>query len=489
MGNTHTLPFSIDTASITQWLDSLNLKQTVQTVNKIYTVLKNLNKSPAQYQQHLATLLDALTPITVQLCTDLQTLFCTTDDRLDATKRKIARLSINSLRYLAFLHYQLSLETELALHINRCIKICDLCLTQSTLIYERPSQEIWKIVGQIYQLASDKALLEALNNDSTAFFNQQDTVSKNIRTVLLFNLCKPYYLKQNEILRLHTLLDQYSDQLIIKHQYTETCTHSWNYGLPGPAKITNPGIDAEFSTLYLDNQLLHPTLQEKSFSVIAKLIAQKRLLPQLSKEKAIRKQIAYGINAVYELIEQHKRTSKIQQTSEQLLSLADKLELQPFDYEKKLEKVSSTGIWKNNKALINTKPIALIKEGLDSDFLLVELNSFSGTAEDIIIIDGDHKLQLGIIRLISQLKNEKQSYQILVEKIGSELKIATIINQNKTQKAITCKTPNDETLLFVMPNKYSTASTIKLNQQTFILARLYESTENFMMYQIQGQPD
>lgn len=47
MGNTHTLPFSIDTASITQWLDSLNLKQTVQTVNKIYTVLKNLNKSPA----------------------------------------------------------------------------------------------------------------------------------------------------------------------------------------------------------------------------------------------------------------------------------------------------------------------------------------------------------------------------------------------------------------------------------------------------------
>ena len=71
--------------------------------------------------------------------------------------------------------------------------------------------------------------------------------------------------------------------------------------------------------------------------------------------------------------------------------------------------------------------------------------------------------------------------------IDIELKKGT--SQNKTQKAITCKTPNDETLLFVMPNKYSTASTIKLNQQTFILARLYESTENFMMYQIQGQPD
>jgi len=44
-------------------------------------------------------------------------------------------------------------------------------------------------------------------------------------------------------------------------------------------------------------------------------------------------------------------------------------------------------------------------------------------------------------------------------------------------------------LLLVAPNKYSTASTIELNQQAFILTRLYESTENFMMYQIQAQPD
>jgi len=362
-----------------------------------------------------------------------------------------------------------------------------LCLTQSTLIYERPSQEIWKIVGQMYQLSSDKALLEVLNNDPSPFFKQKDTISKNIKTILIFNLCKPYYLKQDEISRLHTLLAQQSDQLIIKHQYTESCTHSWNYSLPMPAKITTSSIDAEFNTLYLDNRSLLSILQVESFSAIAaKLTTHKGLIPKLSKEKAVRKQVAYGISEVYELIEQHKRTSKIQHTSAQLLSLADKLELQPFDYEKKLEKVSSTDIWKKNKALTNTKQFALIKEGLDSEFLLVELNSFSGvTTEDIIIIDDDYKLQLGIIRRISQLKNEKQSYQILVEKISSELKTTAIINQNKTQKAITCKTPNNETLLLVMPNKYSTASTIELNQHAFILARFYESTENFMMYQIQ----
>ncbi|MBE0470953.1 MAG: hypothetical protein IBX55_15780 [Methyloprofundus sp.] len=105
MENTPDLPFSIDTTAISQWLDALNLKQPVQTANHIYTTLKTLNKSSARYQQHLPILLDGLTPITVQLCTDLQPLFCTEDDSLDAKKRKIARLSINSLRYLAFLHY------------------------------------------------------------------------------------------------------------------------------------------------------------------------------------------------------------------------------------------------------------------------------------------------------------------------------------------------------------------------------------------------
>jgi len=493
MEKTHALPFPIEAMAISQWLDSLNLKQPIQAANDIYTVLKTLNKSPAQYQQYLPTLLDALTPLTFQLCTDLQPLICTENDSLDAKKRKIARLSINSLRYLAFLHYQLILDTKndhIALYINRCVKICDLCLAQSALIYERPSQEIWKIVGQMYQLSSDKALLELLNNDSTSFFNQQDTISKNIKTILLFNLCKPYYLKQNEILRLHILLNQYSEQLKLKHQYTETCMHSWDYTQSGPAKIIRPSFDTEFSTLYLDCRLLRPILQAERFSTIAtKLAAYKSLIPSLSKERAIRKQIAYGVKAVYDLIEQHKRTKNIHQTSDKLLSLADKLELQPFDHEKKLEKVSSSDIWKNNQAPVNATHIALVKEGLDSDFLIIELNSFSGMAEDIIIIDADNKLQLGIIRLISQFKNEQKTYQLLIEKISSELKAAIITNQNQIQKSITCNTPNNETLLLVAPSKYSTGSTIELDQQAFILARLYESTENFMMYQIQTQPN
>ncbi|MBE0470952.1 MAG: hypothetical protein IBX55_15775 [Methyloprofundus sp.] len=171
----------------------------------------------------------------------------------------------------------------------------------------------------------------------------------------------------------------------INPQYTEACTHSWNYSLPSPAKIISPSIDTEFSTLYLDSRLLRPILQAAGFSAIAaKLTSHGALIPSLSKERLTRKLIAYGINAVYELIEQHKRTQKIHQTSKQLLSLADKLELQPFDYEKKLEKISSADIWKNNKVSTNTSDIALIKEDLDSDFLLVELNSFSGTAEELI---------------------------------------------------------------------------------------------------------
>ena len=132
------LPFLIETNAINDWLDAVALKQPVQATNEIYIVLKIIIKHPDEYHQHLNTLLPLITPVIIQLSQHVEHLFCSSDKNLDEKKRKIARLSISTLRYLAILYQNLSADidhpTQLALYFNNCLQISYLCLRQNTLI-------------------------------------------------------------------------------------------------------------------------------------------------------------------------------------------------------------------------------------------------------------------------------------------------------------------------------------------------------------------
>ena len=483
------LPFIIETNAINDWLDAIELKQPVQATNEVYIVLKILFKHQDEFHNHFTELLPLITPVIIELCQHLEHLFCTSEKELDEKKRKIARLSTSTLRYLAILYQHLNhchdTDTQLALNLNSCLQVSYLCLKQCALIYERPSSELWKIIGKIYQLASEKNVLKVNIKDSEPTFKNQTSITESIKTILLFSLCKPYYLSQFDILRLTPLLDQHKDKLTLTNQQSDSCMHSWNYNSSHAVQAITPGTDIGFSTLFLDSHLLVPVLISENFCSITELLTvNQSLISDLTKTKALKNRISTGFNSVIGALEQLKQNEQINKTSEHVLSITDQFELIPFDYEKKLKKAPTENTLQNdNTPCLITE--AIIKEKVDLDFVLIEVASISNNAGDLVIILGDEKkTQLGIIRSITSLKNDR--YQLLAEKISTEVSLVTLINHKRESKALLCKTPDNSTLLLVPPDKFTTGSNVQIEQRSFTLTRLFENTEYFMLYQIQA---
>ncbi|NOQ14305.1 MAG: hypothetical protein GQ583_07510 [Methyloprofundus sp.] len=488
MHKKNNLPFLIESKAINEWLGKIASKQPIQAANEIYIVLKILAKHKDEYRKHLTTILPLIAPASIQLSQHLECLFYTSEKKLDEKKRKIARLSINTLRYLAILYQSLSLSidsnTQLATYYNNCLQVSHLCLKQSALIYERPSSELWKIIGKIYQLASEKNILNFQIKDLVVTYKKQNCITENIKAILLFNLCKPYYLKQADILRLSELLEQHNDKLILYNKKSSHCLHSWNYNSSHVVQAINPGTDIGFSTLFLDTHVLVPLLMAEDFYSIAELLtANQSQIPRLVQAEPLRKKISTGFTNIISIIEQLRQNEKINKTSVHTISFIDKLELQPVDSQKTVEDTPTENTFQHENTPCLTLE-ATVKEKTDLDFVLIELASFSCNTEDLVIIlDEEEKPQLGIIRNISPLKNNHQ--RMLTEKLSSKVSVVTLITQKSENKALLCKIPDNPSFLLLTPHKYTTGSNIHIENKSFSITRLFEMTRYFMLYQIQ----
>ncbi len=487
MQNQHIFPFAIAPKAISEWLDTLNPTNPVQSSSHIYSILKELIKSPNENINSLEIILTAITPITIQLSLDLEALFCASNQSIDAKKRKIARLSINSLRYLALLYGQLSTHNDknINTNINRCLQICELCFTQSTLIYDRPSTELWKLTGQMYQLACNNNCINTVSNESIDFFNKHNTIYVSIKKILIFNLCNPYLLGQREIIRLNQFLEQHLEKISLSTTHSATYLHAWDYTASyGVQSYSNNQVP--LNVLFLDCHLIVPLLLANDLQRIADKIS----IPQVSilalkQSRPVQKSIGFSFPIVVDIIE-HQPSSTINKTSIHYLSINDKLELQPFDYDqKKIKKIAADDIWQRKKE-VSLIENGIVKSSTQLELLLIELQSFAGKANELIVIFDNQRLpQLGIIREVSVVNNEKHRYQLLVEKISTTAKVVSIEIKEKKRKALICPSKSG-TLLIVAPEKFVTAESIQIVNKTYQLSRLLENTPSFMMYQIQA---
>jgi len=485
MQNQYLFPFAIEPKSISEWLDTLNPTNPVQSSNSIYSILKKLIKSPNETTHSLEIILTAITPITIQLSLDLEALFCASNQSIDAQKRKIARLSINSLRYLALLYGQLSTHNDknINININRCLQICELCFTQSTLIYDRPSTELWKLTGQMYQLACNNNDIDTATNESIYFFKKHNTIHISIKKILIFNLCNPYLLGQREIIRLNQFLEQHLEKINLSTTYSAIYLHAWHYTTSYGIQPYNHNNDY-LNVLFLDCHLIVSLLLANDFQNIATKIS----IPQVSilalkQSRPVKKSIGFGFPIVADIIEQ---SSSINKKSIHCLSINDKLELQDFDYDqKKIKEIAAEDIWQRKKA-VSLIENGIVKSSTQLELILIELQSFSGKANELIVIFDNQRLpQLGITREISVVNNEKYRYQLLVEKISTTAKVVSIETNKKKKKALICPSKAC-TLLIVEPEKFVTEKSIQIVNKTYQLSRLIENTPSFMMYQIQA---
>ncbi|NOQ17133.1 MAG: hypothetical protein GQ581_08745 [Methyloprofundus sp.] len=490
MQKSSTLPFSLEASSISSWIDTLPLSQPVQAVNDIYSVLRTLSKRPEEYQQHIEPILNEVTPIAIKLSMELENLFYSESGNLDAKKRKIARLSINSLRHHTLLYFHLShfiAKENLGLCINRCLQISNLCLKQCALIYDTPSRELWEVTGKLYNLAGSKGLFDISFNEPLSIFNKQTNIINNIKTALLFSLCQPNYLKQSEISALFSLLVKHADQLAFSNLYSTSCLYYWNYEQPNNVHVITPNSKTNSSTIYLDTSLIQPILQSNNFSfVVNKLTRQQSFIPSLTKAAPKRATVSYSFANIIGFLEQHVQVMNIHKSSKRAFTTADSLELQPFETEKKVIKtVAADDIWEREKTTELKTYNAIIKNSTNLGFSLIELKSFSEKTEELLIsFDGENKPLISIIRNVD-IPNINKNYQLLIENFSSNNEVALVANQQYQCKAILCKITDDLTFLLISAKfKFTTGSTVNLNNEPAILSKLLESTADFTLYQL-----
>ncbi len=493
MQNQSALPFVIESDAISKWLDTLNPTHPVQSSRQIYAVLKELVKSPNKSINALEIILTAITPITIQLSLDLEALFCTSNQSIDAKKRKIARLSINSLRYLALLYGQLSTHNDksknISININYCLQICDLYFIQSTLIYERQSTELWKLIGHLYQLALNKNLVNTLINHPLSCLKTKSTINSSIKKILAFNLCHPYQLEQNKIKQLSNFLEQHLKKINVSTTQTENCLHIWDYNTSyGAQACHHQHNNLHLNGLFLDCHQIVPLLLANDFAnIAAKITIPQSSILALKQSRPIKKNMAFSFSMVVEIIEQYQQATQTTTPSIHKLSISDKLELQPIEgNQKKIQTITSEDIWQSKKE-VSFIETGMIKSSTHLDLILIELQSFSGKANELTVIFEEQRLpQLGIIREIRFINNNKYRYQLIVEKISTTAQAVLIETKKKKKKALICPVKSG-TLLIVSPEKFVLEESIQIINKTYQLSRLIENTPSFMMYRIQAK--
>lgn len=477
------LPFLIESSAISKWLGTLALNKPVQSAFEIYNVLVILVKTPDKYQQHFAALLPKLTPTTLQLSLYLERLSGTSDNNLDIKKRKTARLSINLLRYLAILYYKLGITDDKQLNVClvNSLQLSHLCLKQSALIYERPSSAIWKMIGRIYQLASEKNIMDVPVQDPLSILKNQDCIADTLKTLLLFKLCKPYCLKHADILRLSYLIEQHYELLVLADKESRFSLHIWDYNLPQAVKIITPNTEKHSSFVFLDSHLLLSILKNENFCSIVNIIScNQSLVPvlTLTKTPSLTKKISTSLASAIKIIELYNLTEKLNE------STSNNQDIPLFSEEGKAEKIVSEDLSQRVTSPLLIQD-ATVKESSDLSFVLIELESFSGNSEELItVFDGEKKPQIGIVRKITQLKNNNY-YQLLVEILSSDVKIVNLAFQTDKTKALLFTISKQKACLLAPSHKYSTGSTVQIEEQPFYLTKLLEYTENFMRYRVQ----
>jgi hypothetical protein len=484
-----TLSFLLEENSISNWIDTIPLSHPVQAVNDIYSVLRALSKHPENYHQHIEAILNEISPIAIKLSIELESLFDSESDNLDAKKRKIARLSINSLRHHALLYFHLThfiTKDKLGLCINRCLQISNLCLKQCALIYDAPSRELWEVTGKLYNLAGCKGVFDISLNEPLAVFNKQTSIINNIKTALLFSLCQPNYLKQNEISTLFSLLVKHANQFEFSNLYSKSCLYYWNYEQPNHVQFITPNSKKNSSTIFLDTSLIEPILKNHNLSFVAhKLTRHQSFIPSLAKAPPKKATIAYGFTKVIDFLEQHTLVMKVHRSSKRTFTTIDQLELEPFETEKVIKRVVADDIWQREKTTELKTCSAIIKNSHNLGFSLIELENFSGKTEELLIsFDDENKPFISIIRHVNT-SNINQNYQLLIENFSSNNEVVSVTNQQFQCKAILCKITDDLTFLLISPKfKVTTGSIINLDNESAMLSKLLESTADFILYQL-----
>ncbi len=242
MKDYESLPFSLDTESLAGWLETLTSLPPAIAASQLSQILNLLEKCKAKPRLSYPLLVILTSPI-LFLSNGLSGLNTAKDNRpLTKKSIKFAKLGLKLLRQLAFAFSKLVESKELSdmqmqMAIYYALQLNGYYLRNCYLLYEIPSDSLWKKSAVLYKLANVTQVLNQNLTPNVTEFRSLNSIINVLKRNLLFSLFQPSQYTAEEIGELFRLSSRYFDLVEIGGEQAGGFCFYWNLEGEEPSAV------------------------------------------------------------------------------------------------------------------------------------------------------------------------------------------------------------------------------------------------------------
>ena len=501
---TKKLPFELTEHSTTEWLQSLNPKNNVNSANQLNKVIKQLRLIKKQ-DENIFNILILLTPTALFLNSTIESSLLAEANKKNTEKPlKIETLCIQLLRNLslAFCNFaekeSLSYENQnLAAYLT--LQLIAYTHRLSSIYHQYPSTTLWKKTGELYTLALERNIFQQEIKHKIKGLENQSTIEAILKQNLLFAILAPYHYSTSEIIELFSVAESHAHLLNLSTENATKNVFSWNPENDTPPCTANLTQPKKESSINIDIDEFLSLVQSSTFSCSLAKESLTHIIDQLSgytkiinatipSSVPIINHLMIGTAEITNFLEKVNKLSKIQQLSTEAdIASPEKMALEPMEFEKSYLRPAPVlkGLCNKDSLLANIKAVKII-QSKNNQYLIAETNPIDCAIGDMTLIsDAELKFTLGIIRQI-KTTNQSGTTHILIEKISerpsSYLVTAPEIPNNQI---IISYNDDSKAELFIAPCKFSNGTQLTLSTgDNLRLKEMSDYSPFFMRYSI-----
>ncbi len=482
MTDVQQFPFALELDSVDQWLTTTSLADTIVSASEFHKIIKDLNRASID-SNSLYQIILKITPSIEKLTNELLQIILEKTSPCDEKTLKLKRLSRHLMKELISAYSSIARQKDIPRETlqdiaHQALELIGQHLLVSAKMGEKPSNSIWKISSQLYQIGHKQEFDSAIAN----------AVKRNI----VFYLCNPYQLTLPDIDGIYSAISKHSQLIGMQETHPETinqCYFVWEYAnnlAPNIAQQNKTYISAIFLNPDQLVNLFQSGNYEKHFTAFKKIILkltgyQKTIHSDIPSEPIIRS-LYFGFDQIEKTLQQNLRKTKLHKLG-QKYNVSNTLmdaKLEPLAHEQTFNNSGKNNIWQQNLNKRQEKNTVKIQKTLFDNFIIAVSHPQDYCCENIIIIDNeDNQPQLGIIRRILYI-HQSNTLRMLIEIIPGNIifskldgLIQAIFIQDSNQLMLSTKT-----------NGNFTESAMRFDNRQVALEKLVEVTDFFMRYQV-----
>lgn len=490
------LPFSLTTDSLADWLDTLASLPPANAANQLNQALKELRNVKTEAEQLLPLWVN-LTPPCMFLSNSLSALSLgETDHKLTSKSIKIAKLAIQLLRQLSLgfcaLAESRTLDhTQNQLAIFYALQLIGYCLRSYDLLYEIPSTSLWKKSAALYCLANETGCLDQQQSPKLQEFKAQTTIAAVLKRNILFSLFTPTHYTAPDIDQLFELANRHYDLLDITTEHTRDFRFYWNLEGEEPCAIKRISKHLPEGFLAISCSRFAEALQQQSFQTTLKPTTRAKLALQLSSYEQVFNSILIGSSSVYHQLtgfipvcsyfEEQDKLSKILHVSTGGKPTIRRMGLVPLDSEKPYYETRHIP----SKTPLPFKNVNLLRTSSNKFGIVQSRTPDCYTGDIALLYKEQQPAALAIIRQMA-VHDLTGDIHALMEFIQGTCSIFAFLNASGVRRhALIINGETDDPEVLLPPDKYSVDSHILLNVGiTLHLNACVEYNASFVRFKI-----